>query len=534
MSKMIMKSYDIREIEKIIDDYHKRHPALTGTKEQIRYELLATYGDICVINCQTLMLNPFAEGKIRDYMDALNQALIWINQADLNDEDGNFSFELSERRYKLFCSLLNNYAYPYSVICSGYISYSRKRFTADVKRKKVVFNMSKDNDTAWNDMLRERMNKGENSFFDSFNPVKISGAFENLREHIYVDDGQLCYSINHDILEPFLEMAGNQWDATKTLPENWKFDLFSLEEYRQTWIDIAALCYIHFLSLFTIKDPKVRWENSIIRIAKEDLVTLITSINGLKRKVVESIVEYLTYDCKIKNIDIMYQPIISLRQKGLLIAPMLFIGANPERNLLSLVSLKNKDYEHSKEVNNLENLMVEKIEEVLSKDLLISKHKQLGGRLPDIDLGVYDKESNVILLCELKWFMAADSSKEVFAREDDITHGCEQQEKVIEYAMKDKPAFLKRVFGESTEQDVDIIACVVAKNNIRTQNENIPVIDELTLINLLSDKSLRDVCSIIQNHKYEPDMPDNCIKTYKKVKYAGFTFKIPALCIGDN
>ncbi|SHI57288.1 hypothetical protein [Pseudobutyrivibrio xylanivorans] len=534
MSKNIMKSYDIREIERIIDDYHKNHPALTGTKEQIRYELLATYGDLCVINFKAMMLNPFAMGKITDYMDALNQALMWINQASLDDTDENLSFELSERRYKLLYSFLDKYAYPYSVICSGYISYSRKRFTADVKRKKVIFNLSKENDTAWNDMLRERMNTGDNNFLELFNPVKISVALQNLREHVHVDNGQLWYEINHDILEPFLEIACNQWDATKTLPEYWQFDLFSLEEYRQTWIDIAALCYIHFGSLFTIKDPKVRWENSIIRITKEDLVSLIASINGLKRKVVENIVEYLIYDYKIKNMDVMYQPIIALRKQGLLIAPMLFIGANPERNLLSLVSLKNKDYEHSKEVNNLENLMVEKIQSVLSKNYFIVKHKRLGGRLPDIDLGIYDKESNVILLCELKWFMAADSSKEIFAREDDITHGCEQQEMVIEYATKDKLDFIKKVFGESTEQDVDIIACVVAKNNIRTQNDNIPVIDELTLINLLSKKSLGEVCSIIKNHKYELDMPDNCLKTHKKVRYAGFTFEIPALCIGDK
>lgn len=62
---------------------------------------------------------------------------------------------------------------------------------------------------------------------------------------------------------------------------------------------------------------------------------------------------------------------------------------------------------------------------------MIIKHRNLEGRLPDIDLGVYEPNSNTVLLCELKWFMAADSSKEVYAREDDITHGCEQSSQIM-------------------------------------------------------------------------------------------------------
>lgn len=46
---------------------------------------------------------------------------------------------------------------------------------------------------------------------------------------------------------------------------------------------------------------------------------------------------------------------------------MLFIGSNPERNLLSLVSLNNNDDTYSKEVNDLEDLMVKELEEMIPK-----------------------------------------------------------------------------------------------------------------------------------------------------------------------
>ncbi len=34
---------DIREIESIIDNLHKNHPAFSGTKEQVTNELLSAY-----------------------------------------------------------------------------------------------------------------------------------------------------------------------------------------------------------------------------------------------------------------------------------------------------------------------------------------------------------------------------------------------------------------------------------------------------------------------------------------------------------
>lgn len=46
--------------------------------------------------------------------------------------------------------------------------------------------------------------------------------------------------------------------ATKTLPESWKFDLFSLADYKQFWIYHTTLCYIHFFSCLEIQNPLVR------------------------------------------------------------------------------------------------------------------------------------------------------------------------------------------------------------------------------------------------------------------------------------
>lgn len=40
---------DIREIENIIDNLHDGHSAFSGTKEQLTYELLSVFEDLCSI-----------------------------------------------------------------------------------------------------------------------------------------------------------------------------------------------------------------------------------------------------------------------------------------------------------------------------------------------------------------------------------------------------------------------------------------------------------------------------------------------------
>jgi len=523
---------DIREIENVIDNLHKKHPAFSGTKEQVTYELLSTFEDLCSLAVMSSMLNPLALRKITDYMDALNQALFWVEKSDLSSATVQIATDISEERYNQCVSLLTDYAYPYSVICSGYISFSRKRLLAKVDNNTVTFDFPADhNNSAWSDILREASQSTLGSFMDCINPVKIAKANAELQKIIRIEDGCLCYELTNKIIDPFFEIANEQWTSTKTLPDSWKFDLFTLDDYQRAWTCIAALCYIHFFSCITIKDPLIRLRNSTIILPISKIVDFIVSISGLKKESVESIVKYITFEPSKCNVDIMYQPITVLSNELAIIAPMLFLGSRPERNLLAVVSSKS-DSEHSKEVNDLEDLMVQEIETAIphAATLKHAKHKNLGGRLPDVDFGLLDTASNATLLCELKWFAAADSSKEVFAREDEITHGCEQSESIITYAMSDRKRFIKQVFDYDDGDNIDLFCCVVARHNIRTQHKYIPVIDLKKLKELFSNKPINSVFHIIRNHEYEEPLPEDSSITHQIIKYGDFTFKIPAIC----
>jgi len=523
---------DIREIENVIDNLYKKHPAFSETKEQVTYELLSAFEDLCSLAAITSMLNPLALRKITDHMDALNQALYWVEKSDLPTATVQIATDISEERYNQCVSLLTDYAYPYSVICSGYIPFSRNRLVAKVDDNTVTFDFPADhNNSAWSDILREASQSTLGSFMDCINPVKIAKANAELQKRISIENGCLCYELTNEIIDPFFEIANEQWNSTKTLPDSWKFDLFTLDDYRRAWTCLAALCYMHFFSCITIKDPLIRLRNSTIFLPMSKIVDYIVSISGLKKESVESIVKYITFEPSKRNVDIMYQPITVLSNEVAIITPMLFLGSRPERNLLAVVSSKS-DSEHSKEVNDLEDLMVQEIEAAIPRATTLkpAKHKNLGGRLPDVDFGLLDTASNAALLCELKWFAAADSSKEVYAREDEITHGCEQSESIMTYAMSDRKRFIKQVFDVDDGDNIDLFCCVVARHNIRTQHKYIPVIDLKKLKELFSSKPVNSVFHTIRNHEYDEPMPEDALITHQVIKYGDFTFKIPAIC----
>lgn len=519
----------IREIEKIIDEAHKTHEVFKLPKNQAMHDVLASFEDMCSLTLMGSVLNPLGLKGIVDQMDALNMAFSWIDQLCPKDTEGDIEMEISENRYAQCCNLLNQYAYPYSVICSGYISYSRKRFNATVESNCITFDFGTgQNESAWNDILREGASNDFQSLSTLINPMALIKASAELRKHISVENGMICYALTEEILDAFRKIARTQWDYTKTLPDTWKFDLFTMDEYKKFWVAMTTLCYIHFCSCFSIEDPLIRLRNSIIVQSKKCIVDYICSETALNENKVEAVLKYITYSSNRKNIDIMYQPIVEITDDRLFIAPVLFMGSRPERNLLAVVGA-NHDSKYSKEVNELEGLMVSELEGMInSKD--IAKHRHLRDDLPDIDFAVLDRASNSALICETKWFAAADSTKEVYAKEDEITHGCEQVESIMGYALSDRKHFFKQVFNVDDGESIDLFCCVVAKHNIRTQNKNVPVIDLKRIKELLSAYPLNAVFHILRNHEYELPMPEGVFITHQEVEYAGYRFKIPAIC----
>jgi hypothetical protein len=69
-----------------------------------------------------------------------------------------------------------------------------------------------------------------------------------------------------------------------------------------------------------------------------------------------------------------------------------------------------------------------------------------------------------------------DSAQELAAREEDLLHGCQQVQRVIDYATANTNQFMSSVFGEKSLSEYKFIPCVISKKGIRVRNNPIPVI----------------------------------------------------------
>ena len=312
---------DIRQIEKIIDEEHQKTNSFLVPYDQMVFDLLTTFEDLCSLTMLRAVLNPFAIRKIADYMDALNMALTWSHKL-CDGRAQNIEQKISEDRYEYCRKLLLEYAYPYSVICSGYIGYSRKRFEAEIEGNCVTFNFSKNqNQSAIADILREQEEGLPEPFLFFREWMQLWQLRSKQGKNCSIENGLLCYSIEPCILDKSLSVAEKQWETTKTLPADWKFDLFTLEEYRKAWVAITAICYIHCMACSTITDAELRLNNEIILQKKHHIIKRVVEITKLEEDKVESIISYITYDPSKRNVDIMYQPVVSVDSDLLLITP---------------------------------------------------------------------------------------------------------------------------------------------------------------------------------------------------------------------
>ena len=88
--------------------------------------------------------------------------------------------------------MLNEYANPYSLICSGYISFSRERLSANVQNNIVTFiSVNNSNNTAYSDILREISSSPFDGFAKSIDCIGLIKASEILKNHSRVDNGVL-------------------------------------------------------------------------------------------------------------------------------------------------------------------------------------------------------------------------------------------------------------------------------------------------------------------------------------------------------
>ena len=531
-----MEEY-IRAVEKIIDNYHKQSPVFSLNRKTALYNALSVFEDTCRL-AGTTDLALTGDGLehsflIREQLDALNVLINWIFQECPHTSADTLDMNIIPDRYTDTANLLQFQAKPYSPICSAYISYSRKHLSASVNeaQKKITFLDNPENRSiVISDMVESIVR--DQSMDLTFAPVHdLSLANRKLISSIKFKDGCISYSTDEEIWGPFQRMMERQWINTSELPEEWRFDTFSIKDFKQFWVAIATLCIIHMVACLKSGIQGADVEEAVLVKSSTEFAKIISDRTEISAGSIFAILKLLTYNSQLKNNDIVYQPFVEIDDEKLALAPHLILASRPERNLISLIH-KLRDKSYFSLTNLREGIMQDELDTVTQElpNILVAKNKSLPNTLPDVDYAIWDKESNSILICELKWFIEADSTPEVFARIQDLEHGCSQVSNILTYVKNHYSEFCDRVFGITSLDNLpEVIGCVVSKTGIRVDNSIIPVISLQALMNLLKHSSVIETIEAIKGKTYLLSAPKYLNYGLIALSYAGYTFEIPAL-----
>lgn len=527
----------IREVEKVIDDYHKQSPIFMLNRKTALFNALTVFEDFCRLGGTASIAltgdNLEYSFLIREQLDSLNVLIQWIFQDCPHNSDDILDMSIIPQRYMDTASLLQFEAVPYSPICSAYISYSRGHFSATVneKQKKITFFDNPENRSIVISDMMEAILKDQ-SIKPHFSPTQdLPSARNKLISSIKFQDGHIWYNTDEEIWNPFKIMMERQWIYTSELPEEWKFDAFSILDFKRFWVAIATLSVIHMTACLKSGIQGADVEEAVLVKSPSEFIQIIADKTELSTDSITAILKFLTYNSHLKNNDIVYQPFVEIQKDKLALAPHLILASRPERNLISLIH-KQRDKSYFDLTNLREGIMQDELDIITGKlpNVLIAKNKSLPDTLPDVDYAIWDTVNNSILVCELKWLVEADSTSEVFARIQDLEHGCSQVSDILNYAENYSVEFCNKVFGITTlESHPEIIGCVVSKKGIRVDNADIPVISLQALSNLLQQNSVIRTFQAIKEKTYLIPATHNFEYGLKSITYAGYTFEIPAL-----
>ena len=292
-------------------------------------------------------------------------------------------------------------------------------------------------------------------------------------------------------------------------PEQWEFDNFTLGEYKKVLTSLQALLYGRFIARTNLVFngmPGLGYPDSVWVISRPELVSRISRYISVKKEIIESIFNYLTFGgVSVRNPDIAVQPIIDLKNGYLALSPFVFLNLDAERNLSVLLNQIDND-------RKLYSKLVQQKEDIL-RDLLKSEIEPLGyevvsGQLvdTDLDLAIIDRKEKLCIAFELKWFIEPAEIREIIQRSEELKKGVAQALKLMMKFKSNDEQLLNNILKIDKEY---VFKVAVGSRNwighFDVQNPVVPIIKIRHFTDELKQrKNLKSTVKWLEQREYLP------------------------------
>jgi len=317
-----------------------------------------------------------------------------------------------------------------------------------------------------------------------------------------------------EIAEVQREVLAPRWE----LGSDWDLGGYTVSEFRQFWITLLTLCWIHHNVCFFSGAKGVALASVVKMMSRHGWESEMIRRSSLELPTVRAILDDLIYDPRLykagnKQAEVTCQPFFCLRAELLAVSNQLVMLSNAERNLWDLISIK-RPKTHSSLRNQKEKLWLEEITSKLKAYGL----KSFGpvklvhdGRQSDLDLLVLDDEKRFGLGLQLKWLNHPDRIRDVKYADKELDKGLDQAELALEW-LNGRPAKLTQVTGLSLRdlEAYEFRLAVLSKNTLgstSTRRIGIPVITDRILHWILGEphhSSLKTLWQVGEEKRYMP------------------------------
>jgi len=337
----------------------------------------------------------------------------------------------------------------------------------------------------------------------------------------------------NDVAKSWRNHASQLWE----LGETWDLGGYTVSQFREFWIGLLTLCWIHFWACFSSGKQGGDLDNTVIILPKEEWTERIARDCGLDTKITGAILNDLIYDIGLyksnaKQPDVTYQPFFPLHSDLLVLSNWLVLLSSHERNIWDLVSIKRPRI-HSVLRNKKEQIWLLELKPLLKSYGLSSYGPMkfnLGSQGSDLDLLVLDCTTKFGLCCQLKWLTTPDRIRDVQYTENELNNGLTQAQLSLRW-ITSLPAELQSLTGLSSHelQQYKFQALVLSKNTIGSgwvHLRGIPIVNERLLTWVLGEphhKSLQALWQVGEERRYLPKRGKHFIDKDTKVRFVGVT-----------
>jgi hypothetical protein len=337
-----------------------------------------------------------------------------------------------------------------------------------------------------------------------------------------------------EIAEVQREVLAPRWE----LGSDWNLGRYTLSEFREFWITLLTLCWIHHNVCFFSGAKGVALASVVKMMSRPGWVSEIVRRSSLEQPTVTAILDDLIYDQRLyeggsKQAEVTGQPFFRLRAELLAVSNQLVMLSNAERNLWDLISIKRPEV-HSRLRNQKESLWLGEITPKLKAYGL----KAFGpikfvhnGKQSDLDLLILDEENRFGLGLQLKWLNHPDRIRDVKYADKELRKGLDQAELALRW-LNDHPAKLRELTGLSLKdlKPYEFRSMVLSKNTLgstSTQRKGVPLISERLLHWILGEPhhgSLKTLWQVGEEKRYMPIRGTHFTDHDSVAEFAGIKF----------